>query len=107
MNDRNEKVANYIKELTASFLGRENNQTSLITVTACTTSRDLKRVTIYITVLPEDKEEEALLFARRKRSEIRENLKKVLQIKNIPFIEIEIDQGEKNRQKIDELLRNG
>jgi len=28
-------------------------------------------------------------------------------IKNIPFIDIEIDLGEKHRQKIDELLRNG
>jgi len=28
-----------------------------------------------------------------------------MEIKIIPFIDIEIDKGEKNRQKIDELLR--
>ena len=106
MTQRNEKVANLIKELSAQFLGRENNKTSLITVTACTVSPDLKRATIFITVLPEQKEHDALDFAKRKRKELREFLKKNLEIKNIPFIDIQIDKGEKNRQKIDELLRN-
>ena len=105
MSLRNEKVANYIKELTASFLGRENNKTSLITVTSCTTSPDLKRATIFITVLPESKEHDALEFAKRKRAELRDHLKKNMETKVIPFIDIEIDKGEKNRQKIDELLR--
>lgn len=107
MSERNEKVANYIKELTAEFLGRENNRTSLITVTSATCSPDLKRATIFITVLPDKKEKVALEFAKRKRGELREFLKKNMTTKNIPFIDIEIDLGEKHRQKIDELLRNG
>lgn len=105
MSDRNEKVANHIKELTAEFLGRENNKTSLITVTSATCSPDLKRATVYITVFPEDKEKTALEFVKRKRSELRELLKKVMTTKNIPFVDIAIDLGEKHRQKIDELLR--
>ena len=32
-------------------------------------------------------------------------LKGKMSTKNIPFLDIKIDQGEKNRQKIDELLR--
>ena len=36
----------------------------------------------------------------------REFLKKLMPIKIIPFLDAAIDQGEKNRQKIDELLRN-
>ncbi|OGI63911.1 hypothetical protein A2914_02205 [Candidatus Nomurabacteria bacterium RIFCSPLOWO2_01_FULL_41_21] len=104
MNNRQEKVTNLIKELGAQFLGRENNKTSLITVTSATASPDLKRATIFITVLPEEKEHEALDFVKRKRGSLREFLKKKLEIKIIPFIDIEIDQGEKNRQKIDELL---
>ena len=105
MTARNEKVANQIKELSAEFLGRENNKTSLITVTFATCSQDLKRATIFITVFPENKEKGALEFAKRKRPELREFLKKNMPIKIIPFIDIAIDQGEKNRQKIDELLR--
>ena len=105
MPQRNEKVANLIKELAAEFLGRENNRTSLITVTSASTSPDLKRATIFITVLPDDKEELALEFVKRKRSELREMLKKTLGIKVTPFVDFAIDKGEKNRQKIDELLR--
>ncbi len=105
-NKRNEKVANHIKELSAQFLGRENNRTSLITVTSATCSPDLKRATIFITVLPNAKEKNALEFAKRKRSELREFLKKNMPIKTIPFLDIAIDLGEKNRQKIDELLRS-
>ncbi|MEX2052531.1 MAG: ribosome-binding factor A [Candidatus Paceibacterota bacterium] len=105
MSDRTEKVASLIKELGAQFLGKENNKTSLITVTLATVSPDLKRATIYITVLPDDKERTALEFAKRKRPELREYLKKNMMTKMIPFIDIAIDKGEKNRQKIDELLR--
>ena len=94
-----------IKERTAEYLNRENNGASLITVTSANCSPDLKKATIFITVLPEDKEETALLFAKRKRPEIRDYLKEHMLTKVVPFIDIEIDRGEKNRQKIDELLR--
>lgn len=103
--ERNEKVANLLKKLSAQFLERENNNTSLITVTSCNVSPDLKRATIFITVFPDEKENNALGFAKRKRKEMRAYFKKNIPIKNIPFVDIEIDQGEKNRQKIDELLR--
>lgn len=104
--DRQQKVANQIKELSAVFLGRENNRTSLITVTSCNVSPDFKKATIFITVLPNNKEHDALDFSKRKRVEIREFLKKKINLKIIPFLDIRIDEGEKNRQKIDELLRN-
>jgi len=103
--NRQKKLANLVKELCAEFLGKESNNTSLISVTSCTVSPDGKRATVYISVLPEKKEKTALNFAKRKRGEFREYLKKNLRIKIIPFIDIEIDLGEKNRQKIDELQR--
>ena len=102
---RNEKVANKIKELAADFLSREGNRTSLINVISANCSPDLKRATIFITVLPIEKEKAALEFALRKRGELRNFLKKNMPVKVIPFIDVKIDQGEKNRQKIDELLR--
>ena len=102
---RNEKAANFIKERAAEFLERENDRTSLITVTSANCSPDLKRATVFITVFPPEKEKSALEFAKRKRGELREFLKKNMSTKNIPFIDIAIDLGEKHRQKIDELLR--
>lgn len=105
MAERNEKITNLIKELSANFLGRENNRTSLITVTSCNASPDMKKATVFITVLPDSKEHDALDFVKRKRADLRDYLKKNMNTKIIPFIDIQIDRGEKNRQKIDELLR--
>lgn len=106
MTQRQEKAANFIKELAAQFLELENNNTSLITVTGATCSPDLKQATVLITVFPEDKEKAALDFAKRRRSDLRDYIKKNMSTKSVPFVDIVIDQGEKNRQKIDELLRN-
>lgn len=100
-----EKVSKLIKELAATFLQRESTNASLISVTSVSVSPDLKKCTVFITTIPESKEETALLFAKRKRPEMREFFKKNMATKNVPFIEVEIDRGEKNRQKIDELLR--
>lgn len=102
---RQEKLATNIKELAATFLGREDNKSSLITVTSATCSPDMKKATIFITVLPTSKETVALSFVKRKRADLRDYLKKNMPVKVIPFIDVAIDQGEKNRQKIDELLR--
>ena len=105
MSERNEKVSNLLRELSAQFLGRENNRTSLITVTYADVSADLKKGTIFISVLPNSAEESALNFCKRKRSDLRDFIKKNMATKNIPFLDFEIDYGEKNRQRIDELLR--
>jgi ribosome-binding factor A len=103
---RQEKVAEQLRQFSAEFFERESNRTSLITVTRCTVSSDFGRATVYMTVLPENKEKTALDFALRKRSDLRNYVKKKIRIKQIPFFDIEIDTGEKNRQKIDELLNN-
>lgn len=105
MSERQEKMANLLKELSAQFLERESDNTSLITVTKAEVSPDFKKATIFITILPDNRESAAIAFAKRQRGELREYLKKNLTTKVVPFLEIELDKGEKNRQKIDELLR--
>lgn len=65
----------------------------------------MKHGTIFITVLPENKEDAAINFAKRMRSELRHFVMKRLPVKVIPFFEVEIDFGEKNRLHVDELLR--
>lgn len=76
-----------------------------MTITRCEVSPDMRQGTIYMTVIPVEKEQAALDFARRMRTDMRKYVMKRLPVKVIPFFEIEIDYGEKNRQHIDELLR--
>jgi ribosome-binding factor A len=94
-----------ILAIAQDFFQRESSGASLITVTRAEVSADMKHGTIFITAIPESKEPAALDFAKRMRSELRHKVMKRLPVKVIPFFEIEIDYGEKNRQHIDELLR--
>lgn len=101
---RSEKIANHIRELAAVYIEREAGNTSMITVTRVLLSPDNKNATILISVLPREKEAAAYGFLRRNLGELRKYITKGLMVHPIPFLTVEIDEGEKNRQKIDELL---
>lgn len=103
---RNEKIKNNIKELAALYIEREAGPTSMITVTRVLLSPDNKNAKIMVSVLPQEKEKAAYGFIKRNLSELRKDIAKKLRINPIPFLDVEIDEGEKNRQKIDELLKN-
>ena len=104
---RNEKIKNGVKELAALYIEKEAGPTSLITVTRVVLLEDSKRAIIMISVLPKEKEKAAYGFVKRNLSELRKNIAKNLRINPIPFLDVEIDEGEKNRQRIDDLLING
>lgn len=106
MSSREQKLKEIIKEAGAEFLQRESNYTSLITVTDVSLSNKNNRAIIFFTVLPENKEKGALDFVKRKRAEFREFFKSKARMRSLPFFDFEIDKGEKNRQKIDEIARN-
>jgi ribosome-binding factor A len=93
-----------LRSIAQDFFQRESSGASLITVTQAEITANMRSATIYITVLPESKEEAALDFAKRMRSDLREVVKKRLPVKVIPFIDIELDYGEKNRVRVSELL---
>lgn len=105
-SQRQTKVSLEILNIVQDFFQRESSGLSLMTITRCEVSPDMRQGTIYMTVLPVEKEQAALDFARRMRTDMRRYVMKRLPVKVIPFFEIEIDYGEKNRQHIDELLRN-
>jgi ribosome-binding factor A len=103
LNFREQKLEELLKHLAADFLQRESNVTSLITVTGIRLSERLTKADILITVFPEQKQEEALDFTKRKRTEFREYVREHAKMRVLPFFDFEIDFGEKNRQRIDEL----
>ncbi|MBI5645046.1 ribosome-binding factor A [Candidatus Kaiserbacteria bacterium] len=100
------QVAETIAHLAADFFARESNRKSLITVTRADISPDLKNALIFITVIPDRFEQSALNFAKRMRTEYREYLKSKSRLQHLPNIDFEIDYGEKNRQRIDDLTRS-
>lgn len=104
MSNRKEKIKEILHDLGARFLLLNGNKSSLLTVTRVELTRDEKRATIFFTVFPEEFEKTALEFAKRKRSEFKEFIKENGRLGRIPQLDFEIDLGEKNRQKIDNLL---
>lgn len=104
---RQEKMREFLRATAAQFFLREAGPRSLVTVTDATISPDFKYATIYITTFPTSEEISALDFAKRKRTELREFLKNHSKMRTLPVLEIKIDEGERNRQKIDELSQQG
>lgn len=103
MDSRNEKIEQQLVSLAAQFFNRESNRTSMITVTRSLLFSRGSRATIFITVFPESDEESALNFAKRKRTDLKDYIRKNTRIGNIPQLEIEIDQGDKNRRAIEDI----
>lgn len=90
----------------ADYFARESNRESLITVTRADVSPDLKNVKIYLSVMPREYEEAALNFAKRSRTDFRNFIKKHASLARLPNIDFVADDGEKNRQRIDDLTRS-
>jgi len=105
MSRRQIKVAESLAHMAADFFARESNAQSLITVTRAEVSPDFKNMKVYFSVLPENLEESALAFAKRNRTEFREYVKNHSVLRYLPTIDFELDRGEKNRQRIDDLTR--
>ncbi|MBP9766039.1 MAG: ribosome-binding factor A [Candidatus Pacebacteria bacterium] len=103
--ERQIKIGLTLRNIAQDFFQKESSGVSLITVTKADISRDLKNADIYITVFPKNKEDHALSFAKRMRTDLRTVIKKKLQIRTIPVVEIKIDEGELARQMMDEIIR--
>lgn len=103
---RQEQVSQLLAHLAGDFLERESNRSSLLTVTRAELSENYKSIVIYFSVLPESEEKPALNFAKRQRTAFRDYVKKHSRLHPIPNIDFELDYGEKNRLRLDELTRN-
>lgn len=99
------QVSEALAHLAADYFARESNRESLITVTRADVSPDLKNVKIFLSVLPDKYEDAVLHFARRSRTPFRDFIKDKAKLRFLPNVDFEIDYGEKNRQRIDDLTR--
>ena len=100
---RQNQISAQLKELAAMFFERESSGMSMITVTNVNISPDLKYCTLFISVIPDTKEDAALDFAKRMLPDLRTMVKKKLRTNVFPFFSVELDYGEKNRQRIDNI----
>ncbi len=101
---RTHRIEEILHNLSARFLLENGNGSSLLTVTHVALSPNGKYATIFFTVFPTEFEKTALEFAKRKRSDFKQYVREHSKLGIIPQLDFAIDLGEKNRQRIDELL---
>ncbi|MHB8651562.1 MAG: hypothetical protein ACYC8S_00270 [Minisyncoccota bacterium] len=100
---RTARIEALYRELAATFLARETNHTSLITVTNCILAPNLSTATILFTVLPEEKSVAAEAFVIRRMGAFREYVMDHARLKRVPFFSARIDHGDKVRRMIDDI----
>lgn len=100
-----DQYAEHIAHLAAQFLSRESNRTSLITVTRATVTEKMSVVSVYCSVFPESDEAHALIFLKRMAGEFRQYMMHEHRMVRVPHVNFEIDYGEKNRVRLEEISK--
>ena len=103
MTRRDDRISSLVAHEAAAFIRREAGTDSLITVTRALPAARGERISVFITVFPEEKTRAALSFLERHRESFSEYLKTHTRLRPLPRIEFLMDGGEKNRQRLDEL----
>ncbi len=106
MSHRNEKLPELMMHLFAEWISIESNRTSLITATSARLSENGRQLNLYYTVLPEEKENAVADFLSRRKRDFFAFVDTKARIGRMPEVRFELDRGEKNRQRIDLLLKN-
>lgn len=101
---KDEKAASLLSQFAAAYFESESNKDTLITVTKAEVLERGKKAIIFFTALPAEKEPEAMEFARRRRNDFRRFVMAKKSFGYTPQINFQIDEGEHNRQRIDELI---
>lgn len=97
------RQSSLIAEIAAEYFNIEANKSSLITITRSEMLDKGRRCNIYISVLPTEKEEDALEFVKRKRNDFRRFVTNKKIFGFTPRFDFLLDLGERNRQRIDEI----
>jgi ribosome-binding factor A len=103
MSLRDERLNEALRIAAAEFLAGEAGRQSLITVTRAQVVEGGRSGIIYLSVLPETAQDQAVAFANRHRSEFDAYFEKKVKGARVPHVEFVVDMGEKNRRRIDEL----
>lgn len=101
--DHKLQLSEHIAHLAAQFINLQSNRTSLITVTRAHITDKQTVCTIFVSVLPEKEEPAAYIFLQRMAGPLKQYIMQKGGIHRVPHIAFQIDMGEKNRARIDEI----
>ena len=107
MSDRMLRVNSIIREVLAEEIERmSDSRLELVSVTAVDTMANLRQATVYIDVLGEDDQEDALRALRGAAKRLQSVLGSQVRMKYTPALEFEIDPGVTSGRRIEAILRD-
>jgi len=101
---RQTRVTANLQPAVAEFVRLEANTDPLITITNVSIAPNYRKMTVFFTTIPENREQDALIFLKRKATDLRTHLKRTMRLKIIPHVEFEVDFHERHRQHVEEIL---
>lgn len=105
MNRRLEKMSSWIQKKAASFLSSNIRiKNGIIAANRVELDPSLTKAVILITIYPEDEEKETISRLQALKKDFTEYMKKDFRGRKLPRFEFAIDEGERKRIKIEELL---
>ncbi len=106
MNEKKrERLRSWIHEAAAEFIGHTAAiPGGLITVIRVELNEKIEHATVYVTVWPESREAEAMKAIRAARRHFYTYAKRTFTMGQRIAVDFKIDEGEKKRRRIDQLL---
>lgn len=77
-----------------------------ISITHLDITKDLRNCKIYISIFPTKNESYAYAKLNNEMKNLVEYIKKNTRLQYLPRFVLKIDEGEKNRQRVEEILKN-
>jgi len=101
---KHEKATSLLKDLAGDFFARNSAGPALVTVTRVELSPTRREAKVFLSVLPQHFEGGVIGFAERHIRDLASLVRTRSRMRVIPRFTFLIDEGEKHRQRIDELL---
>ncbi len=105
MKHKKEKLSSAIQAAVGEYLANKRFDDAMVTVTSISLSRNFSKAIIGVSVFPESKEKRVVQKLNRGKGLFAKYVKSTTRISNIPLFSFVVDEGEKHRQRIDELSR--
>jgi ribosome-binding factor A len=104
---RREKLESLLGQELGKLIARHKESGALITITGVELSRKEESLRVFVSILPEAQEDEALGELQRRASEFRHMLLKKLSLRAIPYLQFTLDAGSKNAAAVEKALLQG
>lgn len=108
--DRMRRVNEAVREVLSVAIGSDlkDPRVGFVTVTAVSTSADLRHAHVYVSVLGDERERaDSLAGLASSRGYLQSRVASELRLKHTPQLEFEYDEGADRSMRVSELLREG